>query len=505
MFRWMKNLFGRTDSRRTTIQREGRRGDWEAAADTDRLSGWTTADNGTINALIVASLDKLRARSRYMARNSEIIARYIAVAKRNIIGTEMRLKRLGDWRKSKRLENALDAHDRALAEQSKAENFTASGSLTRGETENLIMEHIIRDGECLIQRVRNYRKNKTGYTLRLLDPALLATYMTTERAAGLYGSRPGERIIAGVGIDEDYRVVSYYFNGNGKASSMNDILIGTNQIVRVPASNILHIYEKQFANQIRGVPWLAPVLTKAETLRRYEETALQAARVGAAKHMTVQTQRGDSFRGDKTAKDGERVVSMDGSDVSVLGKGETLEFNDPAYPHGMFESFVAALQNEIAGGLDSTPPILTGNWAGINFSAGQLLSLDDREKWETKQQWFVDKFVRWWHEDWILYQALHGGFYGAGGQMVSPSMISEFRNVEWIGKRFAAIDPKKAAEAAAVRIQSGTSSIADEIRRDGREPEQTFMEIEDERKRGFHTNPKKSDIMPSELDSGDEE
>lgn len=500
--RWMK--FGKS-ARRAVQDGRTRSRDWQAAGEYDALREWTTSDVGTINALLISAGDKLRARARWAQRNSPMVARYLDVAKRNIVGYQFTYKNKQNARGDKRFENGLEAHKMLLQQQSKPNNFTVTGALTRGEAENLILEHVIRDGEALVQRVRRFGSNDTGYALRIIDPNRIATYLTTGRAHTINGARADERIIGGVGVDENYRPLAYYIYDDSKTASTANILAIGSQIIRVPATDMLHIFKKQHTNQLRGISWLATVLFKAEVLRRYEDTAMQAARSGAAKHLTVHTQRGNSYRGERKENE-ELQVSMDGSDLTVLNSGEQFIFHDPKYPHEMFKEFINTIKQDIASGLDSTPPVLTGDYAGINFSAGQLLSLEDRHKWENHQQWYADIFMRWWHEDWLAWAMMKGMLRSVGGGAVSPTIIQRLTDCDWIGKKFAPIDPKKAAEAASIRIASGVSSIANEIRMRGDVPEEMFDEIDDEKDRGYSHNPQNGGIMqPNTQTNGDEE
>lgn len=80
-----------------------RRRDYTAADEYNDLAQWTTGQQGTVNAILMAVGDKIRARARWQVRNSEIAVRFVEFAKRNVVGYEMRYKNRGDWRKDKNL------------------------------------------------------------------------------------------------------------------------------------------------------------------------------------------------------------------------------------------------------------------------------------------------------------------------------------------------------------------------------------------------------------------
>lgn len=103
------------------------------------------------------------------------------------------------------------------------------------------------------------------------------------------------------------------------------------------------------------------------------------------------------------------------------------------------------------------------------------------------------------------YMILSGRLRGGNGKLVSPLMAEQLKDMEWRGKRFAAIDPKKSAEAMNLRLRAGVSSVAHEIRQNGGDAEQIFMERLDEKKRGLGPPDEKNDIIPDNQDNdGDE-
>lgn len=499
-FDWFKKTPANTVKR----ARNGSRRDFTAASEYQLLKDWATYDSGTINALLMSAGEKLRTRARFACRNTDIAKRFVELAKRNTIGYMMRYKLQADWRKDKILEQALEIHTDLLNEQSKAENFTAQGNLTRGETENLILEHIIRDGEALVMRIRNFKRNKTGYTLRVLDPSLIATHLTSGRASAPFnGQEVGERIVAGIGVDSDYKPIAYYMNGTGRADTNAQILTNAGKIVRIPAKDILHLYRQEYANQVRGISWFAPVLVRIEMLRRYEETAVTAARQGAAKHMTLESSRGASYLGDgKDDENSAPEVSMSGDELTVLATGEKLIFNDSVYPHQMYESFMGTNRAGIATGMDTAAVNLTNDWGEINFSAGQLMSLEERQKWEALQKWVSDRFCAWWHDDWLVWVMLKAKFRSAAGRLIPTAVVMKLKQCMWEGKRFAPIDPAKAALAQKTRLANGVTSVTQEILDMGNDPDQVFTERIYEKVNGLGPEPEKGDIMPPNPDTG---
>jgi capsid protein len=51
---------------------------------------------------------------------------------------------------------------------------------------------------------------------------------------------------------------------------------------RIPADEIVHLFVPEFAEQVRGVPWMYAALLNLVNMGAFEEAAVVAARVGAA-------------------------------------------------------------------------------------------------------------------------------------------------------------------------------------------------------------------------------
>jgi capsid protein len=90
----------------------------------------------------------------------------------------------------------------------------------------------------------------------------------------------GNQIRCGIEFDKIGRRVAYHFYR--KHPGDNTDQSGKGEIVRVPASEILHLYRPQRPGQIRGVPWISPALVKlisARSIRRCGTGSQKSSRV----------------------------------------------------------------------------------------------------------------------------------------------------------------------------------------------------------------------------------
>ena len=89
----------------------------------------------------------------------------------------------------------------------------------------------------------------------------------------------GNRVKAGIEFDGIGRRIAYHVYREHPGESA---LFGTaGETVCVPADQVLHLYRPLRPGQIRGVPWLAPVLLKLHELDQYDDAELVRRKTAA--------------------------------------------------------------------------------------------------------------------------------------------------------------------------------------------------------------------------------
>jgi lambda family phage portal protein len=86
--------------------------------------------------------------------------------------------------------------------------------------------------------------------------------------------------VQGIGLDAAGRPVAYWLYSSHPGNSWIFDAAATLS-VRVPASDVMHIYRKRRPGQLRDVSWLAPVVTHLRDLAEYEAALLQKAKIEA--------------------------------------------------------------------------------------------------------------------------------------------------------------------------------------------------------------------------------
>ena len=464
---WWANIFSGSKkghperaTQRRGVSRQQYRGSqsgdvgWEAGRNNNSmLSEWPVDSGTTPSAQLSFVLETIRTRARYAVQNDAIAASFLNKTVRAIVGDKGFMPVGIDPR-----------HSAAIAAHSKRNFFCTDGRTSRSEFERLIIRHIVRDGEVLIARHFNYGGgDKSRFALSILDSG----YLHTDLYNGDY-EHNGNRVRHGIEVDKFGKTVAYHFRGRS-SSNVSVWSYWTGDVIRVPAENILHLYTTDYADVNRGVSWLAPVLTTLEQLRRYRGHAMDAARLGAKMAITTETKSGDPIDGaagyevaedaaeENPVASGRRpdphfIRDFTGAQIISHDSEHPLKMNQASYPHQMYAAFHESMSKMIASGLDFPEAILTNNWDGINFSAGQLMLGDAEMKHRRLREW-LKEYAEWWHTPWLTQATMRGAIH------FPPSKVfSELEKIDWNGAVVPPADISKAAAANEKLINLGVKS-----------------------------------------------
>ncbi len=414
----------------------------------NRLTRSFAFSERSINTELRGDLDVLRRRSRDLTKNEPLGRRFISLVVKNVCGST------GFRMQSKVMENDTtqdDAANKAIEKSWKdwgrAENCDISGILCWPDIEQLIIKNVARDGENLL-RLRHDATNKYNFSVQIYDIERLATTINRE------SSSTQNAIIMGKEID-----------GNGKVQWYHIItrMIGrdplTRETERVPASEIIHLYMSDSAEQMRGIPWMHASMIRIHHLKGFEESAIIAARVGASKMGWIQSPDGSP----EPLKEGEDeqgtpYTKVSAGEIGMLPEGyEFVSFN-PDYPHAMYEPFVKATKRDIGSGIDVSYHSLANDLEGVNFSSIRAGTLDERDAWMLVQGWFIRQLLNPIFKHWISSALLSGAITNQNGIPLPAAKLKKFEDHEFMGRRWQWVDPLKDINASVTAIEHGIAS-----------------------------------------------
>ena len=329
---------------------------YEGASRSRRTKNWRT-NSGDANATAWGARSRLRDVSRDLLRNNAWAARAQEVTISNVVGTGIRPVVLSE-------DEAAKAQAMALIEAHlMSTDLDADGKLDLVGFQELMTSASFADGEILL-RFRA-RRAADGLAMPFQIQALEADHLDNSVDGPLAN---GNRAIEGVEFTRRGRRAAYhlYSSHPGDRNSF-----GERRTVRVPASEIAHVFRVARPGQVRGVPWLAPVMLKLKDLDEFEDAHLLRQKMAAMWVAFVQTDRTDDAL--KLSAEAEKEVEdLEPGMLEYLPPGKKVEFSDPPGPDGV-DGYIAQQLRAIAAGIGClTYEGLTGDFSQTNYSGARM-------------------------------------------------------------------------------------------------------------------------------------
>lgn len=436
----------------------------------------------SINAALRGSLDTLRNRSRDLRRNNPTVWKGLVTKVAEIVGTGF-TPRCAWADKTKRAE--IHTLWRRSAKQLDADGSTNFAGLLQ-----VALAEMFVGGEALLRFRRRLPGDVDAHGRPLLVPfqvqVLPGDFLPTHKTEDVNQS---VRIRAGIELNAIGRRVAYhlYREHPGDYDSRN-----TGELARVPATEILHLYELIEPGQLRGEPALARIIRRASMRDGYLDASLQRIAI-ASLFAGFVTAPEDSDVPQDVDADGQ--VTWEPGMLTRLRNGETITFPTMPDVGAGLDAFVRAVQLDEAAGMGIPYEYLTGDLSRVNFSSIRAGIVTFRR--QAEQLIFntiVPKLDALWAE-WITAAVTSGaielpGFETAAGR-------AEAFDVEWSPQAWDWVDPEADMNATAQAIDYGIISRR-QVRRDlGYDNDAMEAEIAEERGAGFGVAPAATTAAPS--------
>ncbi len=457
--------WGKTKTRRFPYQRN------YSGAGAGRLLSGFLGNSTSADSEIRPALRKLRDRCRQLARNEPIAAKALQIFRTQVVGDKgLHLQvRARNIPRPGQLKGDLDMSgndivERAWKEWSAKGVAEISGRHSWIDCQQLVQESLVRDGEVLIKHIRN-ADNRFGYAIQFLEP----DYLDEEYNIP---AKNGNRVVMGVELNQYNKPVAYHLH-NGTAHPY-DTNGQTGGRIRVPASDIMHIYRPERCQQTRGVPLFASVMNQIHQLNGYAEAELVAARLSASKSMFLKTQDGVGYSGDDFNGEAAIMDAGEPGSISQLPPGVDIVTPNMDHPNSAFESFHKAMLRSIASGLGLDYVTLSSNLESVSYSSIRAGTIESRDNYRMHQRFLIEHFANPIFREWLGLGITSGAipFPSDRYNKFANSAIFRARGYQWV-------DPQKEVNSAVMGLQNGFltfSDIAQQI--GGRDVEETFSTLQ---------------------------
>lgn len=247
-------------------------------------------------------------------------------------------------------------------------------------------------GEALCRMII---KKRAGHTVPLVLQNIEPEYLDP-----MYSGKDPLNIRNGIRF-EDSKPVSYFFSK--RRPGFNQFALGsTEQKVEVPAEDVLHLFIRDRPGQWRGVPALASILLPLYELDDLTDATVAKQKAAQAISWVIRNTNPSSAMAvgsalpsiDPTdideATGKRRVISQaSGGGVQYLNKGEDIAFYQGTDIGSNLPELIKAELHKIAQAAGLTYEVLTGDLAGISFSALQQVSIDMKTQAEFMYKFYI--------------------------------------------------------------------------------------------------------------------
>jgi lambda family phage portal protein len=296
--------------------------------------------------------------------------------------------------------------------------------------------------------------------LQVLEPEFLDL--------GKTGTLDTGYIISGVEFDFVGRRQAYWIFPEHPGDTVKTSRFGNLFSRRIPASEIVHVYRKMRAPQVRGVPILAPVIVSIRDLDEYQDAERMRKKIEACLVAMFKQPLGpDGPTAGALATDaqGNKIEQFQPGMVMYGTPGMEADFFAPTGAGG-YSEYVRQNERIIAAGVGLTYEKLTGDLTQVNYSSYRAGDMSFRRGVE---QFNYNCFIPG------CLKPIRRRFIDAA---FAVGAIPELEySTEWTPPAFGSVDPEKDANAAMVDMQIGRATWPQVVAEQGYDPHKQIEEI----------------------------
>jgi lambda family phage portal protein len=426
---------------------------YDGAQSGRRTEGWQ-AGGTDANAELGQSIHYLRNRSRELVRNNPYAAKAITELVGNTVGTGI----------VPRAKTGNPAMDKIIDAEWPyfAERCDPGGQYDFYGLQALMTRTTAESGEGLIRYRPRFSTDNFRVPLQL--QVLEADFLDANRTMGL--SDAGY-IIEGVEFDPiGARRAYWLYNFHpGAVVLMNPR--GGVLSKSIPAEEVLHNYQILRPGQVRGVPWMGPVMMALRDLDDYRDAERIRKKLEACAVAAVTSPEGTG---------GVRIGAPDANDSSIdhfepgmimyPKPGQDVKFNQP-HPVGGYREYLMTELQGIGAGVSVPYELLSNDLSNVNYSSYRAGMLSFRNTIEAFR-WLV-----------LIPNTCNPAWKRFIDILVIQGKIPKpFYGVQWTAPKFESVDPAKDAQAAKTNLRIGRTTWPEMVAEAGQDPESQIAEIE---------------------------
>ncbi len=340
-------------------------------------------------------------------------------------------------------------------------------------------------------RARRARGARYATCIELVDP---------DRLCNPYNAPPTPRQRGGIDFDADGAAVAYNIRKAHLADWWNSPEAMT--WVKIPRETawgrpiFVHAFEPEREGQSRAITVFAPLIGLLRMLGKHGDTELANAVANSLFTASVVTdlptdEVADRLAAPRTAGMGElrasyidhlanyfaeNPMSLGGVRIPVLPPGSEIRMNNAPRQTANFATFQTAFLRSIAAHLGISYEQLAQDWSQTNYSSARAALNEVWRMIKRMQAVFAEQFMQPVYVAW-LEECFDRGFVPGFTREDFLRFPEAWAACRWIGPGRGYIDPTKEAQASALRMESLTSTLENELADQGLELDETLDQI----------------------------
>lgn len=452
------------------------------------LRGYSAAENvarygdfkssrGSADYELREGLAEVRAKVRFLARNSGSMRRYMQLMAVNIVGEsgfrlQSRVRQAGGSAATslnKRVQDAFMAWSEAP---------TTCGQLHMIELESQAVKTFARDGEVIWEFVTG-PQYVDGIAINPLEADMLDETLNTTHPP------TKNEIRMGVEVDSYGRPVAYHFLTTHPGDLTWYSYQSNRRYRRVPADRVIHLFEKSRPGQTRGEPPAASMVLNVKMLDGYREAETMSRRLRAALMGFFENQMPETRGISELADDDDDTekpddepfeMQMEPGRLKQLPRGVTFKEFSPGGSQTDYADYESQVKKDIAMGLGISTMSHGMEVSGVSYSSGRTVITEDRDFYKSMQGFFIRGLMRRtfrkWIEAHVVYADMPALLPSQVGRVLG-SYVFRARGWDWV-------DPTKDVTANIDALRTKQTSLARVAAQRGIDRDELLMEIKED-------------------------
>lgn len=463
---------------------------YDAAGTGRRMRGWVAPSTGPNKA--IAGLQNIRNRARDAARNdwSGESATQKWVSNLVGIGITPRLKHIPAGPRKRELAAMWDRW---------VQQSDADGALNFYGQQALVVRAWLDSGEVFARK--RMRTFDSGMEVPLQVQLIEAEFVPLMDADTWPGMPVGNKIRQGVELDRRGQRVAYWMHRDHPGDGTTD----TSRLLRIPAAEVLHIYEVKRPGQLRGVSALASVLARLRSLADYDDAVLERQKI--ANLFAAFITRGVGGDGDTDpltnlpmdfASDGSALAGLQPGVMQELDYGQDIKFANPPEAGTTYSDYVRTQHLGTAAASGMPYEIFSGDIREVSDRTLRVLINEfrrfaEQRQWHTIIPMFCQPVRQWWTDAAVL----------AG--RVTAAEAPDVALVEWAPHGWAHIHPVQDPQGKKLEVEAGFRSRSSVIGERGDDPDMVDAERAADKAREDALGLSEVPVAPTGVKEHDEE